>query len=473
MVKKFTGIVFALAPFGISPLGAQSFPKPTDVPAFSQVTPVYETTPGVDNTTVDPTVTPYTGTPLTNIPVPSTTGRLRASTGGPGNFCLTTFNGGTCQEAKFRTSADFTVMMPDDPIRNFGLPGTSHLHCFFGGDSPNAYSTYKTSRNHALSSAAAGIDINGTNYWFPCPIVLNPYGNGKNYAIKMDFATVYYTSSPTLMQTAGYIFTGKRYVFGFDMDAASVATQYAWLQTILTNTNTAIGSARYQLRDPSGRLQTQASYNCSGATPVTVNYIKNADGSDPHGGTCASGAQYYIKITGPECFDGKNPWSPGGYKNLIPSIWDTTFSKWVCPKNYYRVPGLTLELTFTQHGWTDRQRWDLSSDISYRAAKGLTQTTLPPGSTFHTDWLDGWDDVQRKKWEDNCNGVRHQTPHECNSSQINSTEALMGGGVGENGLSRQPQVDFSSLSHVLETDPGWMLIPPAWSGSLSAHKIHP
>jgi hypothetical protein len=474
MVKYLApAAIFALTPFAIEPLHAQSFPKPPDVPAYVAVTPQYETTPGVANLTIDPTVTPMTVTPLTNIPIPSTTGRIKTTAPGGANFCLTTFNGGSCQEAKFRTSVDFTVMMPDDPIRNFGQAGTSHLHCFFGSGSPNAFSTYKTLRNHALNSAAAGSDANATAYWIPCPVVMNPYGDGKNYAIKLDFATVYYTANPADMQRADYIKTGKRYVFGFDMDSASTATQYAWLQTILDSHNATIGSTRYQLRNPSGKLQTQASYTCSGATPLTVNYIKLPDGGDPHGGTCASGATYFVKIDGPACYDGKNLWSPGGYKHLIPSIWDNSFSKFVCPKNYYRVPSLTLELFWTQHGWADRQRWDLSSDISYRVAKGLTSVEVPSGSTFHTDWLDGWDDVQRKKWEDNCNGVRYQTPHECNTSQISDTEALLGGAVGENGVNRSPQINFGSNSRTLQTGPGWMLIPPSWSGGLTAHKVKP
>jgi hypothetical protein len=443
------------------------------------VTPVYNTT-GAANSVVDSTVTPMPVTGLTNIPIPSTTNRI--VTNGPYDgtvspFCKTVPFGGTCLENKFRTQADFAYMLPDDPIRNFGEPGQSHLHCFFGAGSANARSTYKTLRQHSLDSTAAGTDINGTAYWYPCVVALNPYGNGKNYALKPDFITVYYTENPATNGT-GYGGEGLhsdrlRYVFGFEMDAASVATQYAWLQTFIDTANTASGHTRYRLTNPgNGRLSTQVVYSCVGATPTVTTTIKNADGTDPFGGTCASGSDFYINISGPDCYDGANLWSEGGYKHLIPSVWDTDNGVFVCPTNYYKLPHLTLEIHFTQYGWTDRQRWDLSSDIAYRAAHGLNSTTLPPGTTFHTDWLDGWDDVQRRKWEINCLGVEHNTGHECNSSQISSTEYLKGGYVAEAGVSRNPQVDVSSVAHVNESDAGWMLIPNAWSGALTNMHIH-
>lgn len=459
---------------------AQVFPRPPDVPPFNEIARQYKTD-GTQNTVVDSTVTPMPVTPLTNIPIPSTTNRL--ITDGPFDgtaspYCKTIPFGGTCFENKFRTLADFSHMLPDDPIRNSGQPGSSHLHCFFGAGSTNANSTYKTLRQHSLNSAAAGTDVNATGYWYPCLVVLNPYANGKNYAVKPDHITVYYTENAATDGTGAgakaFIPTGMRYVFGFDMDASSPATQYAWLQADIDAANIASGHTRYSLVNPgTGTLATQVQYSCVGATPSTVSLIKNADGSDPFGGTCASGADFFINIGGPKCFDGNNLWSPGGYKNLIPEVWDGDFSKPVCPTNYYKLPGLTLEIHFTQYGWSDRQRWDLSSDISYRAAHGLTSAQLPPGTTFHTDWLDGWDDVQRRKWEINGLGVEHNIGHEMNSSQINDHERLKGGLVGEAGAAgRNPQVDFSAQPRVNESDAGWMLIPPAWSGALTGMHMH-
>ena len=468
---------------------AQSFPKPPDVAAYTSVTPLYKTN-GTQNLAIDPAVTPMPiGSGLTNIPIPSNTGRIQNRAGNDANYLLTTLNGGTGDEAKFRTISDFSHMLPDDPVRNFGQPGTSHLHCFFGAGSANAYSTYKTLRQHALDSVASGTDANGTGYWHPCPIKLNPFGNGKNYALRDNWITIYYSGSPSALQTAPFIPVGLRYVFGFDMDASSPSTQYAWLQTALDTANAAIGHTRYTLTEPTyGTYRTQAGYFCDAAgavaktganmpaAPYYSKYLKMPDGTDPWSGTCGASGTMYIRIDGAECYDGTNLWAPGGYKNVIPTIWDNDNvgedgSHWVCPYNYYRIPRLTLEIALTHNGFSDYSAWNLSSDIAYRSAHGLTEAQVPNGLTFHTDWLFGWDDNVMRQWETNCIGSMHNVPHTCNSSQINATQALLGS-ESENGVTRTPQVDNTILPHTLETDGGWMLIPPSWSGSINGMHLH-
>jgi hypothetical protein len=171
------------------------------------VTPQYDTTNSSPNTWLDPAVTPNPQTGLANIPAPSYgAGRITASVvantqivSGPQTAACTSFGrvvgeGGdsTCTEAKFRTGVDFSHYAPDDPIRNFGAPGTSHLHCFFGNGSTNAFSTYKALRKRALTSTAMGTDINGTGYWYPCIVVPNRDGDGVAYVVKPDFIVVYY-----------------------------------------------------------------------------------------------------------------------------------------------------------------------------------------------------------------------------------------------------------------------------------------
>jgi hypothetical protein len=403
------------------------------------------------------------------------------------NFCLTNFNGGNadCGEAKFRTQSGFSHMLPDDPIRNYGQPGTSHLHCFFGNGSTNAYSTYKSLRAHGLNSTAAGTDANATGYWFPCVEVLNPYGDGKNFAIRANLITIYYTGLPADMQLAPYIPIGLRYVFGFDMDSAGSISygaggQYAWLQTALDTANTASGHIRYQLTSPSTGLGNVGRWICTGATPVagadthieasSSKYLAMPDGSDPFGGTCGAG-DIFLRIDGNTCYDGTNLWTDGGYKNLIPTVWDNDFSKWVCPSNYYQLPALTLEFHFTQNGPSDYTRWVLSSDLAFRSKFGLTAAQVPAGVTFHTDWNDGWDQTVRNIWEINCIGSMHHTPHQCDTSTISSTQALIFATQGAGG--RNPQVDQNlTYAHTNETDNGWMLIPPAWSGGMTNMHIH-
>jgi hypothetical protein len=532
MVKR---ILLASAMLCASP--ALAFPTPPDITDHGFVTPLYKTN-GTANVTVDPTITPPPAYSyeLTNIPIPSNSNRIVTTAAqGPGNpYCVLIADGGTCSEYKFRTTVDQTYELPDDPIRNWGQAGQSHLHCFAGAGSANAASTYKSLRQHSIDSTAAGTDANGTAYWRPCTVVLNPYGDGKNYSIKDDFWTVYYVGEQG--KKLAHYPVGLRFVWGFDMDSASPTTQFAWLQTILDAANTAQGSTRYTLTS-GGIYGNQASYTCLGATPTTVRVLKTSGGADPYNGTCNYGVvtgsisgttltvtavttgivdvgetisgsgvtggttitargtgtggtgtytvsasqtvsstsitgtqQFYTTIDGSKCWDGTNLWSPGGYKHMIPSVFDTTFSTWVCPYNYYQVPAVRIEFTISQYGWTDRQRWDLSSDIAYRTAKGLNSTTLPPGTTFHTDWLYGWDSAIFLQALQNCSGADGVQGHECNSSYFSSTQQLQQGSPGAGG--RSPQINFFAGNHILQTDPGWMLIPPAWSGALTNMHMH-
>lgn len=448
MVKKF--IVGLLASLLATAAGAQSFPVPPDVGTYIPVPQLYKTD-GTANVVIDPSVTPPPQAGLTNIPVSTTVGRVSTGDGsGPGSpFCLTALNGGACTEAKMRTliGGTHTHILNDDPIRAYNVFGGSHCHEFFGNLNTTASSTYKSLRTYGASDAA-GYDVNGTGYWFPCPILTNPLADGHDYVARLKFASVYYLESlPADGRRDAHIPPGLRYVFGFEMD-----DQWAWLQTVLTAANTTQGHTRYTLTNPgTGMMSTEGFYTCAGATATGVNavpgqassskVIANADGTDPYGGTCASGADYFINIGGSNCWDGTNLWSPGGYKHVIPLVWDADFSKMVCPSNYYRLPTLSIELHFSQQGWTDRQRWRLSSDSSYATTCGCT---VANGFTFHEDWFDGWADEVRQVWEDNCIGTLNHTPHECNGSTISSDGHMIGGLGSENGPVFSPQVDIAT-----------------------------
>jgi hypothetical protein len=131
----------------------------------------------------------------------------------------------------------------------------------------------------------------------------------------------------------------------------------------------------------------------------------------------------------------------------------------LCPKNYYRIPSLHLEVGYTQYGWADRQRWVLSSDAGARTRLSCSTANCPNGFSFHTDWMHGWDMVVMNKWLTNCSGVMHNIAHQCAVSQISATEQLVGHfGCGAN--NRCPQVDVSPLARLNVSDPGWGKIPP-------------
>lgn len=440
----------------------------------------------------------------------------RTGTGGTGTYNLSAsqtvaseaMTSTACTQAKFRTLVGSThvKILCDDPIRNYGQPGASHCHEFFGNLRINAYSTYASNRNYAASDAS-GYDVNGTGYWFPAPYKVNPFGDGHNYAVRLKLAIIYYLENfPADGKLATDLAPGKRYVLLYNM-----SDQWAFLQTILDGANTTIGHTRYSLVSHASNItgsisgttltvtaqsgnaislglrlsgagitagtqiigfgtgtggtgtytvnlsQTVSSesmfagtmsadfiYNCvDSGTTYQAHFLKNADGSDPFGGHCLAGDDFFVSFSGPDCWDGNNLWSPTGYKHVIPRIYDADHAapnggNFVCPTNYYYIPALQGELHFTQQGFSDYGNWRLTSD-DQRATS--CSCTVPNGTTFHTDWMNGWDNNIMTIWEQNGIGTLNHTPHELDSSQISSTQHLVGGYVGEAGPAFNPQVD--------------------------------
>jgi hypothetical protein len=539
-------LLLASVAFFSTPVWAQSFPKPPDVLNYVAVAPLYKTD-STRNTPLDPDVTPPTVAELPDIPIPNETGRIiTTATQGPGpQYCTIIADGGTCAEYKFRTTINCSYILPDDLMRNYGLPGTSHTHEFCGAGSANAQSIFRLLRKHAIDSTAGGADANGTAYWRPPYEVDNPYGDGKNFTIMDDFWTVYYVGTPG--KKTIHIPNGDRFVWGFDMDSipvAGVPDQFRWLQNIIDPFNTAYNAGggvgtRYQLKF-NGQFENQVTYNCIGASPSSSTVLVTAGGADPFNGTCefadftgstsgttltvsavaggtlrvgqvVSGSgvaggttinalgtgtggvgtytlsssatiasetmntrqQFYTSINSPRCADGKNLWDPGSYKHVIPGVWDNLYSEWVCPYNYYMRPFVRIEMTTTQYGWADRQRWDLTSDKAYRAKWGLTTAQLPPGTTLHTDWEGAWDEATFRALQRNCSGADNVQGHECNAGQFSPTKQVVtisGDGVGAGG--RLPQVTTNSKSHSAETDAGWQRLPSSWATTLNI-KAHP
>ena len=420
MVNLLVFLLFLLWP---QPAQAQSFPKPPDVPDYVAVTPQW---PSGNNPVAvkTPSDTPPANSyELTDIPSPNPT-QLRIASGGADFNTISASH----PEAKFRTHLEVTHILFDDPIRNYGQPGQSHCHMFFGNARVNAFSTFSSLRRDAQQySAAAGGGLNGTGYWMPCMMWPDAFGDGKNYAVRPGVITVYYAESPSINSQLKDLLLGFRYVSGYWMDDGG-----DYMNTVLAAANAAAGSARYQSRYPGGTpgnsLWLRHEYNCVGATGGTQRALVNADGSDPWGGTCTSDKLLQVNFYAAGCWDGVNLWSPGGYKHIIPQLWDTTVSRFVCPENYYVLPALILNFSFKHSGWSTSLRyWTLSSDnIAVGANTGTVGgKTVRRGETFHTDWFNGWDRTALQTWMTQCLGVRGNTPHECDSSTISGTEKLI------------------------------------------------
>jgi hypothetical protein len=347
---------------------ATAAPMPPDIATstgYTPVTPTYQagtTLNAVGDGSSNAGTPPAAAYELADVP---TVEAGWTTTAGAAAQPLTNANGGTAPEAKFRTQASGkTKILFDDPIRNYGQPGTSHCHEFFGNLSANAYSTFATLRSRARKyGMAAGGPLNGTAYWFPC-VTDQATGNvirPKNTII------IYYVNNPALSPKVSPLYRGLRYVVGTNMDDPDLT----WLQARIDVANSQPGTSptRYSLTH-SGNYSWTQEWTCSSATPSTARRLKNSDGSDPFGGTCVAGSDFWMQFAGANCWDGQNFWSDSGnpgYRHVIPKIWDNVAGDWVCPDHWYLIPSLTLQIHFSQNGFSDYGNWRLSSDDAMQA----------------------------------------------------------------------------------------------------------
>jgi hypothetical protein len=406
---------------------AQTFPKPPDVPEYVTVAATYQAgaTPNTlgDNSNTWGGTAPY----LASMPadIPSTEFPTGWILGTSITYCLTVPV--TCPEAKFRTQVNGSHILYDDPIRNYGLPGTSHCHQFFGNRGTNAYSTYARQRTSRGSNAGGG-PYNATGYWLPCPVLTNPFADGKNYAVKIDNVIVYYTANVGENAKLSRIPRGLRYILGTNMDDPDDLI----VKAEITTANAQPGTAGRYSYIGNGFV----GWFCA-STGQAVKYLKNTDNTDPFSPTCPAGAQnFYIEFNGPQCWDGTNPWSPGGYKHMRYKIRDNYLGLDVCPNGWYELPGFIGKAYFTLGAFASYSTVRLSSDDPAATAAGHAMRN---GESFHTDWFGGWDDTVFMKWQDFCLGINNQTARQCDYSTISATERLLTDSTGPDGL-RNPHI---------------------------------
>ncbi len=448
------------------------FPKPPDVPAYVPVAavwpadgvPVLGTNPPPASAyaLTDPNPITQPGWTYTSAPEEET------STASAFKAPVPVGHG---TEAKFRTHINFSHVLRDDPVRNYGKPGTSHWHTFLGNTSVNGWSTYRSLRNHPSSNSAGG-PLNGSAYWIPSWLVTL---EGLLYAKIPDFATVYYSADMPEAELHEFVrlAAGMRYVAGWNMEdhhlTAVKAEMEATAPGAFTDPYDGFGGwkmVHYQTQEtlPTYDQNGQPRGETSGGTFYPYRSIPNivhANGADPWLGAANSNYRLIGDINAPNWWDGVNLWSPGGYKHLRYAARHMgTGRQGVGPVGWYRIPQLLITFAFSHGGWEDYRRWTLSSD-NHLAHHDPGHAPMLPGSTFHADWFGAWDDATMLKWMRNGQGVDGFTPHEMNDSRISATEVLISQDTGP-GSNRTPQVNVGNR---FATAPGSMiLLPPSGSG---------
>lgn len=328
---------------------------------------------------------------------------------GSGNF-----RGG---EFKFRTTVGVTGYAYADPERNYGDPGKSHLHEFFGGCEFGDKQTYAKNRVINSSGDGAGADcsfadgqnLNNTLYWKPAMVTCvggtpapvttvggvqavvlteanlprNGCVGGKLGAIRRPHITVYYVSGdgPNTVPLAN----GQRYVVGYNMDDPLSQKK------MLDDANAAAGSTRYAAHNGTATVPTDPSeywkysaafspytfhrYTCTDDLgtantgddiSTTTTQLRNPDGTDAFGGHCpatrydgsANPITMFFTVSinggGVQCTDGTNLWTPSGYTHVVPPLFDLTNNKAACPQGWYKQVAINLNSGLEHNGFAPR-----------------------------------------------------------------------------------------------------------------------
>jgi hypothetical protein len=454
---------------------AQSFPKPPDVPNYVSVAGTLAG--GTTHNTVS-VVTSVTGE-ATDIPTPDTGWVFTATTGA--GYC----NIGTCPENKARFEANFSHFASDDPIRNWGQPGASHRHMFFGSESASAFSTFPTLRTKKGSTISGG-EKNKSAYWVPAMLVPNAFGDGKTYAHKPDYIVVYYNGyDGTKASEFSRFMLGQRNVFGRNMDDPE-DTQ---VKKEIAEGNVAAGFSRYTYTGD-GFM----GYYCDAETGGTTDYVDHLGPTDPFAnlgtlgpGGCPAGNHIVMELRGPTHWDCTNLWSPGGYKHYRQGVNDSVVGGEVGPNGWCRQAAVIYKILYYERGPSDYTRWKLSSDAALETkwnslpdctagyanapCKSAGTHTVAQGWSGHGDYMLGWDgSTLRNDVMKNCIGTEGGIPYECEVDIIGLNKWLIGttGGAAPDG--RNPQVNTANHQYDTSTPSKMELLPASPHGPMT-HRM--
>ena len=251
----------------------------------------------------------------------------------------------------FRTACSFSHMSYDDPIVYPGQKGRSHLHTFFGNTGVDAESTADSIGTTGNSTCRGGI-ANRSAYWVPTMIdtrdgtPLVPAGIG-----------VYYKHGAVAGRLVQPIPAGLRMIAG-DPGASGPKSEF---------------SSRFKcIGGPNGQ---NALYQ-------------------PTIGNCDAGAELWMEIFFPPCWDGRNLDSPDHKSHMSYHVHDRT-AGYHCPASHpVPLPSITFNVVYVVPEKDAPLRWRLASDAY--------DTSIPGGYSAHGDWFNGWKGEVSDAWAKHC-----------------------------------------------------------------------
>lgn len=335
--------------------------------------------------------------------------------------------------SKFRTQCNHSHFLQADPILYHGQANAGHLHDFIGNAGTDQNSTYTSLRNSPKSTCGGG-PLNATGYWEPA--LMFEVDDGIFVPVKPNIVTFYYTIVESYVPTLYRLPRGLAFIGGVDPNdrlnvarLAEIPNGAGWLKT--KRYNGWSGWACFN----GGTIVPLAADNT--ADVETANYARqlvNADGTDPWGGACEGADKILIaNMVSPSCWDGYNLASPNGrdhfrYPILKSSNQSPDAAK--CPDGWWKVPHFEVKTQFNNgragglSGHAYRSKLHLSSD----RMDPNPANWHPRGSTFHFDWMGGWDYNIMSTWMQQCvgltiNGVAGEKAV-CGSSTLGPTSTM-------------------------------------------------
>ncbi len=251
----------------------------------------------------------------------------------------------------------------DDPILYPGQKGASpHLHQWYGNTGGNYASTYASLRTSGDSTCSDM--LNRSAYWIPALM------NAAGKVIVPDYMSIYYKRRPDSdpecfrMAAKGCVGlpTGLRVVSGYDMKRMGQAQPENM-------------TFHFRCISPGKPSDHRGTF----AEAVT---------------DCGGAGQVMAAINFGSCWNGQLDSADHRSHVAHTSYGDWGYEK--CPSTHpYVLPELTQGIVYTiEKG--DGDLW-FSSDR-------MNGMTMAGGSTFHADYMEGWDPPTRAIWERECIG---------------------------------------------------------------------
>jgi hypothetical protein len=375
--------------------------------------------------------------------------------------------GSAASEAKFRTLCNFGIVGHFDIIVSPGTANYGHLHMFWGNLSVTKDSNYSQLRQNG-ESTCGGNKINRSAYW--APALMEDLPSGVSAVRAFDQAVVYYTLNLSEAPKMTRIPRNFRYIGGYDPADPNNTKMTGPIATA----NTAAAWARYTVPNGFGNgtssgtgfigwtcLSTDLATPVNGSnanSPVAGNsvqpYLRTAAGLTTL--TCPADGGLMAEFHAPPCWDGKNLGSNDGRHHVAYKVGDNNTGQTVCFDGWYQLPEFVTKLIWSLKGTEDVGKFYFSSDVmNYGAADGSARSPCRQvtsnycrGETGHFDWFGAWgygtaaSPGVMLKWMNHCNGVKiiisgttlNGDPAECDTSTIDSTNALQIAGTTSGGV---------------------------------------